>query len=107
MVAKHLDAEFSKKFIYYKTLEHFRLISNEAEIKEGVSFSDKDTYKALPLTRWLDKSGHPIPCHSELPVEKAAEIQILSRRDPVPLELLLRSNLVQHELSRMNPLTAR
>ena len=35
-------------------------------------------------------------------MEKAAEIQILSKKDPVPLDLLLRSNLVQQELSRMN-----
>ena len=50
----------------------------------------------------MDKSGYPIPWHPELPVEKAAEIKILSKRDPVPLDLLLRSNLVQQELSRMN-----
>ena len=50
----------------------------------------------------MNKSGHPIPGHPELPVEKAAEIKILSREDPVPLDLLLRSNLVQQELSRMN-----
>ena len=50
----------------------------------------------------MDKSGHPIPGHPELPVEKAAEIRILSNKDPVPLDLLLRSNLVQQELSRMN-----
>ena len=37
-----------------------------------------------------------------LPVEKAAEIKILSKEDPVPLDLLLRSNLVRQELSRMN-----
>ena len=54
------------------------------------------------MTRWLDKSGHPIPEHPELPVEKAAEIKIPSKKDPVPLDLLLRSNLVQQELSRMN-----
>ena len=70
--------------------------------KEGFSFLDKETYEALPLTRWLDKSGHPIPRHPELPVEKAAEIKILSKEDPVPLDLLLRSNLLQQELSRMN-----
>ena len=63
---------------------------------------DKDYYEALPLTRWFDKSGHPIRGHPELPVEKAAEIKILSKKDPVPLDLLLRSNLVQQELSRMN-----
>ena len=32
----------------------------------------------------------------------AAEIKILSKKDPVSLDLLLRSNLVQQELSRMN-----
>ena len=56
----------------------------------------------LPLARWLDKSGHLLPGHPELPVEKAAEIKILSQKDPVPLVLLLRSYLVQQELSRMN-----
>ena len=35
-------------------------------------------------------------------MEEAAEIKILSRKDPVPLDLLLRSNLFQQELSRMN-----
>ena len=102
---------------------------NQADIKEGFSFLDKEKYEAFPLTRWLDKSGHPIQEHPELPVEKAAEIKILSKRDPVswiywilqtwsdrkstelkilskedpvPLDLLLRSNLVQQELSRMN-----
>ena len=58
--------------------------------------------EALPLTRWLDKSGHTIPGHPELPVEKAAEIKILSKKDTVPFDLLLRLNLVQQELSRMN-----
>ena len=50
----------------------------------------------------MDKSGHPIPGHPELPVEKAAEIKILSKKDPVPSDLLLRSNLIQQDLSRMN-----
>ena len=75
--------------------------ANQAEIKEGFSFLDKETYEALSLTRWLDKSGRPIPGHPELPVEKAAEIKILSKKDPMPLDLLLRSNMVQQELSRM------
>ena len=73
--------------------------ANQAEIKEGFPFLDKETYEALPLTRCLERSGHPIPGH---PVEKAAEIKILSKKDPVPLDLLLRSNLVQQELSHMN-----
>ena len=39
---------------------------------------------------------------SELLVEKAAEIKILFKTDPVPLDLLLLSNLVQQELSSTN-----
>ena len=98
---KHQNADsLSKKTEFYERLEQKQ--ANKAEIKEGFSFLDKETYKVLPLTRWLDKSGHPIPGHPELPVEKAAEIKILSKKDPVPLDLLLRSNLVQQELSRMD-----
>ena len=62
---------------------------------EGFSLLDKKTYEALLLTRWLDKSGHPISGHPELPVEKAAEIKIISKKGPVPLDRLLRSKLVQ------------
>ena len=43
-------------------------------IKEGFSFLNEETYEALPLTRWLEKSGNPIPGHPELPMEEAAEI---------------------------------
>ena len=97
---KHQNADsLSKKTEFYERLEQKQ--SNQAEIKKGFSFLDKETYEALPLTRWLVKSGHPIPGHPELPVEKAAEIKILSKVDPVALDLLLRSNLVQQELSRM------
>ena len=98
---KHQNADsLSKKTEFYERLKQKQ--ANQAEIKEGFSFLDKETYEALPLTRWLDKSGHSIRGHPELPVEKAAEIKILSKEDPVPLDLLLRSNLVQQELSRMN-----
>ena len=97
---KHLNADnLSKKTEFYERLEQKQV--NQAEIKAGFSFPDKEIYEALPLTRWLDKSGHPIPGYPELPVEKAAEIKILSKKDPVPLDPLLRSNLVQQELSRM------
>ena len=98
---KHQNADsLSKKTEFFERLEQKQ--TNQAEIKEGFSFLDRETYEALPLTRWLDKSGHPIPGHPELSVEKATEIKILSKEDPVPLDLLLRSNLVQQELSRMN-----
>ena len=98
---KHQNADsVSKKTEFYDRLEHKQ--DNQAEIKEGLSFLDKETYEALPLTRWLDKSGHPIPGHPELSVEKSAEMKTLSKKDPMPLNLLLRSNLVQQELSRLN-----
>ena len=84
---KHQNADnLSDKTEFYERLEQKQ--ANQAEIKEGFCFLDKKTYEALPLTRWLDKSGHPISRHPELPVEEAAEIKILSKRDP--------------ELSRMN-----
>ena len=93
---KHQNADsLSRKTEFYERLEQRQ--ANQA----GFSFLDKETYEALPLMRWLDKSGHPFPGHRELPVEKAAEIKFLSKRDPVPLPLL-RSNLVQQELSCMN-----
>ena len=65
---KYQNADnFSKKTEFYERLEQKQ--ANQAEIKEGFSFLDKETYEALPLTRWLEKSGHSIPGHPELPVE--------------------------------------
>ena len=62
MSDKHQNADsLSKKTEFYERLEQKQ--ANQAEIKEGFSFLDKETYEALPLTRWLDKSGHPIPGH--------------------------------------------
>ena len=97
---KHQNADsLSKKTEFYERLEEKQ--ANQSEIKEGFSFLDKETYDKLPLTRWLDKSGHPIPGHPDLPVETAAEIKLLARSEPVPLDLLVRSNLVQQELTRL------
>ena len=85
MCDKHQNPDsLSKKTEFYERMEQKQ--GNQAEIKEEFSFLDKETYEALPVTRWLDKSGHP-----ELPVEKAVEIKILSKKEPVPLDLLLRS----------------
>ena len=101
MLDKHQNPDsLSRKTEFYERVDQKQ--ANQAEIKEGFSFLNKDTYEALPVTRWLDKSGHPIPGHPELLVEKAAELMILSKKDPVPLDLSLRSNLVPQELSRMN-----
>ena len=97
---KHQNADsLSKKTEFYDRLEEKQ--GNQSEIKDGFSFLDKETYDKLPLTRWLDKSGHPIPGHLDLPVETAAEIKVLARGEPVPLDLLVRSNLVQQELTRL------
>ena len=97
---KHQNADsLSKKTEFYERLEEKQ--ANQSEIKDGFSFLDKETYDKLPLTKWLDKSGHPIPGHPDLPVETAAEIKLLARDEPVPLDLLVRSNLVQQELTRL------
>ena len=97
---KHQNADsLSKKTEFYERLEEKQ--ANQSEIKDGFSFLDKETYDKLPLTRWLDKSGHPIPGHPDLPVETAAEIKLLARGEPVPLDLLVRSYLVQQELTRL------
>ena len=67
MLDKHQnDDSLSKKTEFYERLEQKQ--PNQAEIKKGFSFLDKETYGGLPLTRWLDKSGHPIPGNPELPV---------------------------------------
>ena len=97
---KHQNADsLSKKTEFYERLEEKQ--ANQSEIKDGFSFLDKETYDKLPLTRWLDNSGHPIPGHPDLPAETAAEIKLLARGEPVPLDLLVRSNLVQQELTKL------
>ena len=68
---KHQNADsLSKKTEFYEGLEEKQ--ANQAEIKDEFSFLDKETYDKLTLTRWLDKSGHPIPGHPELPVDSIA-----------------------------------
>ena len=90
---KHQNADsLSKKTEFYERLKQKQ--TNQAEIKEGFLFLDGETYEALPLTRWLHKSGHP-----DLAGVKA-ENKIMFKNDPLPLELLLPSNLVQQELPR-------
>ena len=67
--------------------------ANQAEIKDRFSFLDKETYSELPLTTWLDKSGHPIPGHLRAPHTRtsraAAETKMLAKGDPVSLDLLV------------------
>ena len=78
---KHQNADsLSKNTKFYETLEKKQ--ANQAESKEGFSFLDKDNYEALPMTRFLNKSGHPIPGQAELPVEEKAEIKNLIQKGP-------------------------
>ena len=57
---KHQNAySLSKKTEFYERLEQKH--TNQAEINKRFSFLSKETYELLPLTRWLGKSGHPIP----------------------------------------------
>ena len=75
---RHQNADsLSKKTEFNERLEERQ--ASQAEIKDGFSFLDKETYDELPLTRWLDKSGHPIPGHPELPVEVAATYPTLQQ----------------------------
>ena len=67
----------SKRTEFYERLEEKQ--ANQAEIKDGFLFLDKETYDKVPLNRWLDNSGHLTPGHSELPVETAAEIKVFAR----------------------------
>ncbi|XP_063727530.1 uncharacterized protein LOC134855080 [Symsagittifera roscoffensis] len=74
---------------------------NGRTVLHPIAYGNKETYDKLPPTRWLIKSGHPIPGHYELPVETAAEIKFLARGEAVPLDMLVPSNLVQQELTRL------
>ena len=55
---QHVDS-LRKKTEFCERLE--KKLANQAEIKEGFLSLNKETYEALPLTSWLDKSGHLIP----------------------------------------------
>ena len=97
---KHQNADsLSKKTEFYERLEGKQ--ASQAEIKDGFSFLNKDTYDKLSLSRWLDMSGHSIPGHTELPVETAAEMKVLAKGDLVLLGLLVRSNLGRQDLTRL------
>ena len=97
---KHQNADsLSKKTEFYERLEENQ--ANQPKIKDGFSFLDKETYDKLQLTMWLDKPGHPTPGHPDLPVETAAEINVLARGEPVPLDLLVRSKLVNQKFTRL------
>ena len=65
MREKHQKADsLSKKTEFYEKLDQMQAI--HVDISEGLSFLDKFTYKALLLTRSLNKSGHLIPGQPEI-----------------------------------------
>ena len=68
---KHHNADnLSKKTEFYERLEQKQ--ANQAEIKEGFSFLDKETYEALLLTRWL----------TSLDIQFQDILSYLSRKQP-------------------------
>ena len=74
----HNTDSLSEKVEFYERLEQKQ--ANQTETQEGFSFLDKESYKPLPLMRWLDQSGNAIPEQPKLPVEEAAEFMILSKK---------------------------
>ena len=76
-------------------------LSTKAEIRTTFPFLDKDTYDKLQRLRWLTKSGNPLTGHPKTHAERAAEKKMLAKEDPVPLHLLVSSNMVQQELTRL------
>ena len=63
MIIEHRMRDKHQKTEFYERLEQKQ--DSQAEIMEWFSFLNQRTFEALPLTRWLDKSGHPIPGHPE------------------------------------------
>ena len=93
---KHQNADsLIKKSEFYERQEQREAI--RTEIKEGLSFMDKETYDSLPLTRWLDKSGKLIQDHPELP-EEPPEKTILKKTRGTPMEIMLKSKIVRETL---------
>ena len=95
---KHQNADsHSKKTEFYERLEEKQ--ANQAEIKEFHSWIRRPMIKYHSPGGWTSQGTHTR--HPELPVETAAEIKVLARGDHVPLDLLVRSNLVQKQLTRL------
>ena len=93
---KHQNADsLSKKTEFYERQEQRE--ADRPEIKDGLSFMDKETYDSLPLTRWLDKSGKPIEDHPELPKEPP-EKTILKKNRGMPIGIILKSRIVRETL---------
>ena len=80
---KNVDS-LSKKTEFYERQEQRE--ADRPEIKNGLSFMDKETYDSLSLTRWLDKSGKPIKDHPELRAEHQGKT-ILKRNLGMPMEI--------------------
>ena len=93
---KHQNADsLSKRTEFYERQEQRE--ADRPEIKDGFSFMDKERYDSLPLTRWLDKSGKPIEDHPGLPAEHETE-EILKRNAGMPMEMMLKSKIVNETL---------
>ena len=67
-----------------------------------IFYGGKVTYDKLPFTRWLDKSGQPIPGQPELPAEKAAEIKNVGKRYWYKKNLIYQAGLKTHSAAEQN-----
>ena len=68
---KHQNADsLSKKTEFYERMKQKQ--ANQAEINEGFSFLDEETYETLPLTRWLES----------LDIQFQRILSYLSRKQP-------------------------
>ena len=95
---QHADS-LSKKTEFYERQEQRE--ADRPEIKDVLSFMDKEMYDSLPLTRWLDKSGKPIEDHTELPAEHETK-EILKTKTGMPMEMMLKSKIVRETLKSKN-----
>ena len=79
---KHQNADsLSRKTEFYKRLEQKQ--ANQVGIMEGFAFLNKKTYEALPLMRWLHKSGHPTPGKPRVTGGKGSGNKNLIKEEPV------------------------
>ena len=77
---RHTNADgLSKKSEFYRLREERR--SCQGEVREGLSFLDQETYDALPLVRWIDKTGNAIPDHPETPTMRVVKVLTWSSRE--------------------------
>ena len=96
---KHTNADgLSKKSEFYRLREERR--SCQGEVREGLSFLDQETYDALPLVRWIDKTGNAIPDHPETPTMRVVKALTWSSREKESIQIPDGEAHTQHTRAR-------